>query len=64
MSRLENSATRKDIYRMSGAMVDPFIASYAKAPKRIVLDMDHTSDRTFGQQELTCYNHHYRSYCY
>jgi len=29
-----------------------------------VLDMDHTSDRTFGQQELSFYNHHYRSYCY
>jgi len=64
ISRLESSATRKDIYRMSRAMVDQFIASYAKTPKLIVLDMDHTSDRTFGQQELTFYNHHYRSYCY
>jgi len=63
-SRLENAATRKDIYRMSRAMVDQFIASYAKAPKLIVLDMDHTSDRTFGQQEFSFYNHHYRSYCY
>ncbi len=63
-SRLENAATRKDIYRLSGAMVDQFIASYAKAPKLIVLDMDHTSDRTYGQQEFAFYNHHYRSYCY
>jgi len=64
VSRLENAATCKDIYRMSRAMVDQFLASYAKAPKLIVLDMDHTSDRTFGQQELSFYNHHYRSYCY
>jgi len=63
-SRLENAASRKDIYNMSRAMVDHFIASYAKAPKLIILDMDHTSDRTFGQQELSFYNHHYRSYCY
>jgi len=63
-SRLENAATRKDIYRMSRAMIDQFLASYAKAPKLIVLDMDHTSDRTFGQQEFSFYNHHYRSYCY
>ncbi len=63
-SRLENAATRKDIYRLSRAMVDQFIASYAKAPKLIVLDVDHTSDRTYGQQELSFYNHHYRSYCY
>jgi len=64
VSRLENAATRKDVYRMSRAMVDQFLASYAKAPKLIVLDMDHTSDHTFGQQELSFYNHHYRSYCY
>ncbi|MDX8407507.1 MAG: IS1380 family transposase [Mariprofundaceae bacterium] len=63
-SRLENAATSKDIYRMSRAMVDQFIASYAKAPKLIILDMDHTSDRTYGQQEFSFYNHHYRSYCY
>ncbi len=63
-SRLENAASCKDIYRMTRTMVDQFVASYAKAPKLIVLDMDHTSDRTFGQQELSFYNHHYRSYCY
>jgi len=63
-SRLENAATRKDIYRMTRAMVDQFIASYAKAPRLIVLDMDHTSDRTFGQQAFSFYNHHYRSHCY
>ena len=28
-SRLENAATRKDIYRLTRAMVDQFIASYA-----------------------------------
>jgi len=63
-SRLENAATRKDIYRLTRAMVDQFIASYAKAPRLIVLDMDHTSDRTFGQQAFSFYNHHYRSHCY
>lgn len=63
-SRLENAATRKDIYRITRAMVDQFVTSYAKPPKLIVLDMDHTSDRTFGQQEFSFYNHHYRSYCY
>lgn len=30
----------------------------------IVLDMDHSEDRTHGQQELAFYNHHYGSYCY
>lgn len=63
-SRFENAATRKDIYRLSQAFVDHFIASYARAPKVIVLDMDHSEDATYGQQELSFYNHHYRSYCY
>lgn len=63
-SRLENAATSKDIYRLARAFVDQFIASYAKAPAVIVLDMDHSEDRTHGQQELSFYNHHYRHYCY
>jgi len=63
-SRLENAASRKDIYRMAQAFVDQFIASYPKPPKLIVLDMDHSEDATYGQQQLSFYNHHYRSYCY
>jgi len=63
-SRLENAASAKDIYRLAQAYVDQFIASYPKAPKLIVLDMDHSEDATYGQQELSFYNHHYRSYCY
>jgi len=63
-SRLENGASTKDIYRLAQAFVDQFIASYAKPPKLIVLDMDHSEDATHGQQQLSFYNHHYRSYCY
>jgi Transposase DDE domain group 1 len=63
-SRLENAATTKDLYRLAKAFVDQFIASYAAAPALIVLDMDHSEDATYGQQELSFYNHHYRSYCY
>jgi hypothetical protein len=63
-SRLENAASTKDIYRLAQAFVDQFIASYAKAPELIVLDMDHSEDAAYGQQELIFYNHHYRSYCY
>lgn len=63
-SRLENGATSKDIYRMTMALIDQFIAGYAKAPKVTILDMDHTVDPTHGQQELSFYNHHYRTHCY
>jgi len=63
-SRLENAATPRDLYRIARAFVDQFIDSYDKPPKVIVLDMDHSEDQAHGQQELSFYNHHYRSYCY
>ena len=64
LSRLENAASTQDIYRIAQAFVDQFIASYAQPPQLIVLDMDHSEDRTHGQQELSFYNHHYRNHCY
>jgi hypothetical protein len=63
-SRLENATTVRDFYRMAEAFVEQFVNSYDKPPKVIVLDMDHSEDQTHGQQELSFYNHHYRSYCY
>src|SRR4029450_3072545 len=41
-SRLEHSVDRKDVYRLSTALVDQFIASYAEPPAAIVLDLDHS----------------------
>ena len=64
LSRLENSVSRKDIYRLAKSFVEAFIASYADAPAVIVLDMDHSEDATHGQQELAFYNHHYGNHCY
>lgn len=64
LSRLENAATARDIYRLAAAFVDHFIASYAKPPAVIVLDMDHTDSTTYGQQELSLYCSHYQHYCY
>lgn len=63
-SRLEHSMTRPDLYRLTQAFVDHFIANYPEPPAAIVLDLDHTADPTHGQQEFTFYNHHYQSYCY
>jgi hypothetical protein len=63
-SRLEHSVDRKDLYRLTQAFVDYFIASYPEPPAAIVLDVDHSDDPTHGQQELTFYNHYDRNYCY
>jgi hypothetical protein len=63
-SRLEHSVDRKDLYRLTRALVDHFIASYPEPPAALVLDLDHSEDPTHGQQEFAFYNHHYQSYCY
>src|SRR5512132_204095 len=63
-SRLEHSVDRKDLYRLTQALVAHFIASYPEPPAAIVLDLDHTDDPTHGQQELAFYNHYYQTYCY
>ena len=63
-SRLEHQMDRKDIYRLAHAFVDHFIASYAEPPAAIVLDLDHSDDPTYGQQEFAFYNHHYQNHCY
>jgi len=63
-SRLEHSVDRKDLYRLTQAFVDHFIASYPEPPAALVLDLDHSDDPTHGQQEFACYNHHYKNYCY
>jgi hypothetical protein len=60
-SRLEHSVDRKDLYRLTQALVDHFIASYPEPPAAIVLDLDHSDDPTHGQQELAFYNHYYKS---
>jgi DDE family transposase len=63
-SRLEHSVDRKDLYRLTRALIDHFIASYPEPPAALVLDLDHSDDPTHGQQEFAFYNQHYRSYCY
>jgi len=63
-SRLEHHIDRQDLYRLTRALVDHFIASYAEPPAAIVLDLDHSDDPTYGQQEFAFYNHYYQNHCY
>jgi hypothetical protein len=63
-SRLENRVTLKDISSMRRLFVDRFIASFAVAPKEIVLDIDGFDVPTHGQQEFTFYHGYYHHYVY
>jgi len=64
MSRFENQADNKQLYKMSIAFVDNFIASYASEPDVIIIDSDDTNSFTYGQQELTLFNNYYGDYCF
>ena len=48
-TRLEPQMDRKDLYRLTPAFVDHFIASYTEPPAAIVLDIAHADDPTHGQ---------------
>jgi len=64
MSRLENSVSRTDLYRMARALVDIFLSSYESPPEAIILDADDTSDPTYGEQQLSFFNGYYDEYCF
>ena len=55
ISRFEYAASRQDIYRVSEALVEQFIASVATPPKSLTLDPDHSEDACYGQQPLAFY---------
>src|SRR5262247_4551523 len=64
LSRFENRVSRPELYRMARVLLDHFIASYAKPPQVIVLDVDDTEDRVHGQQEQARYDGYYGGYCF
>lgn len=64
LSRLENRTTRKDMYRLSQALFDSYVASHPKERDVIIIDMDSTDDPTHGKQQLTLFHGYYGQYMY
>jgi hypothetical protein len=64
ISRFENHVSRTELYRMARVLVDQFIASYARPPQLIVLDVDDTEDPVHGEQEQARYDGYYGGYCF
>lgn len=64
LCRFENRADRETAAAISGVMVDTFIRSHRRAPKRLVLDFDATDDRIHGQQEGRFFHGYYDQYCF
>ena len=64
MSRLENSVSRTDLYRIALALLETFIESYDEPPKKLILDIDDTDDVTHGSQQLSLFHAYHDEYCY
>src|SRR5215468_6947516 len=64
LCRFENHVSRTELYRMARVLVEQFLASYARPPQLIVLDVDDTEDPVHGEQEQARYDGYYGGYCF
>ncbi len=64
LSRLENAPSWRELGRMGLSLIDLFCNSFRSVPGHIVLDIDDTTDRTHGGQQLCLFNSHAGGYCF
>jgi hypothetical protein len=68
LSRFENAADRKQLFRMTEALADTVIERHRRRlngrASRITIDLDPTDDPTHGAQQLSLFNGHYDTWCY
>ena len=64
ISRLENIADVKSLYRIGIGFIDLFCRGYATPPKSIELDIDDTDDMVHGGQQLALFNTHAGGHCF
>jgi hypothetical protein len=64
LCRFENGIDRRSLVRMSVALVETFIASFATPPEELILDFDATDDPVHGKQELSFFHGYYDNYCF
>ncbi len=64
LCRWENRAGRESAVKIHAVIVDQFIASFKRAPRKLILDFDATDDRVHGNQEGKFFHGYYDHYCY
>jgi hypothetical protein len=64
LCRFENRAERQTAVQINEVMVEQFIASHRRPPKRVVLDFDATDDSVHGQQQGRFFHGYYDHYCF
>ena len=63
MTRLENSVGLRDLIRLFYVFIENSLDSCETAPACIIIDMDPTPNRLYGDQQLALLNAHYDEYC-
>lgn len=64
LCRFENRADRQTAVQTQLVLVEKFIASFPRAPRRLVLDFDATDDPVHGEQVGRFFHGFYRHYCF
>ena len=64
LCRFENRANRKAAVEIHQVLVEQFIASFKRPPKRLVLDFDATDDPVHGNQQGRFFHGYYDHYCF
>lgn len=68
LSRFENAAGPRELYRMGEALFEAVIQRHRKRlgrkVRKITVDLDPTDDATHGAQQLSFFNGHYDCWCY
>jgi hypothetical protein len=64
LCRWENRADRDAAWAIHRVLVERFIVSYKRPPRRLVLDFDATDDAVHGNQEGRFFHGYYDHYCF
>jgi len=64
LCRWENRADREAAWKLHEVLVDQFISSFKRAPKKLILDFDATDDVVHGKQEGRFFHGYYDHYCF
>lgn len=64
LCRFENWMNRKTAVKIHEQIVEQFIKTFDKPPKKLVLDFDATDDLVHGNQEGKFFHGYYDSYCF
>ena len=64
LCRLEQRSGAKEAMLMHELLLEQFIASYDKPPRRLILDIDATDNPVHGLQEGRHFMRYYDSYCF